>query len=86
MKTSENQLNKIFPKGDLASAYYFRGNACVKMLVSNDQVLNTAVGNVVFEPGASNNWHTYPGGQILIVKRNVQDIIRKLENQFSCYK
>ena len=23
--------------------------------------------NVVFEPGARNNWHTHPGGQILIV-------------------
>lgn len=67
MKTSENQLNEIFPKGDLASADYFTGKAWVKMLVPNDPVLNTAVGNVVFEPGARNNWHTHPGGQILIV-------------------
>ncbi|MNF70060.1 Cupin domain protein [compost metagenome] len=37
------------------------------MLVPNDPVLNTSVGNVVFEPGARNNWHTHPGGQILIV-------------------
>ncbi|MFH6948682.1 cupin domain-containing protein [Flavobacterium sp. FlaQc-51] len=37
------------------------------MLVPNDPVLNTAVGNVVFEAGARNNWHTHPGGQILIV-------------------
>lgn len=67
MKTSENQLNEIFPKGDPASADYFTGKAWVKMLVPNDPVLNTAVGNVVFEPGARNNWHTHPGGQILIV-------------------
>ena len=67
MKTSENQLNEIFHKGDLASADYFTGKAWVKMLVPNDPVLNTAVGNVVFEPGARNNWHTHPGGQILIV-------------------
>ena len=67
MKTSENQLNEIFPKGDLASTDYFTGKAWVKMLVPNDSVLNTAVGNVVFEPGARNNWHTHPGGQILIV-------------------
>lgn len=67
MKTSENQLNEIFPKGDLASVDYFTGKAWVKMLVPNDPVLNTAVGNVVFEPGARNNWHTHPGGQILIV-------------------
>ncbi|MDR7370405.1 cupin domain-containing protein [Flavobacterium aquidurense] len=67
METSENQFNKIFPKGDLASTDYFTGKAWVKMLVPNDPVLNTAVGNVIFEPGARNNWHTHPGGQILIV-------------------
>lgn len=67
MKTSENQWNEIFPKGDLAPADYFTGNAWIKMLVPNDTNLNTAVGNVVFEAGARNNWHTHPGGQILIV-------------------
>lgn len=68
MKTSDNQYNNaIFPKGDLAPSEYFTGNAWVKMLVPNDQALNTAVGNVVFEAGARNNWHTHPGGQILIV-------------------
>ncbi|OHT43501.1 MULTISPECIES: (R)-mandelonitrile lyase [Flavobacterium] len=68
MSTTENQIAKtIFPKGDLASSDYFTGKAWVKMLVPNDPVLNTAVGNVVFEAGARNNWHTHPGGQILIV-------------------
>lgn len=68
MEASENQISKnIFPQGDLASPDYFTGKAWVKMLVPNDPVLNTAVGNVVFEPGARNNWHTHPGGQILIV-------------------
>lgn len=70
MKEPENQLNEtIFSKGDLASADYFTGKAWVKMLVPNDPVLNTAVGNVVFEAGARNNWHTHPGGQILIVTK-----------------
>ena len=68
MKTSDHQFNEtIFPKGDLAPEAYFTGTAYVKMLVPNDPALNTAVGNVVFEPGARNNWHTHPGGQILIV-------------------
>lgn len=70
MKTTDNQFNEtIFPKGDLASSDYFTGNAYVKMLVPNDAVLNTAVGNVVFEAGARNNWHTHPGGQILIATK-----------------
>ena len=63
---STNQ-NIIFPKGDKAPAEYFTGNVLVKMLLPNDPVLNCQIGNVVFEPGGRNNWHTHPGGQILLV-------------------
>jgi quercetin dioxygenase-like cupin family protein len=66
MNNSEN-ITSIFPKGDKAPAEYFTGNAWIKLLVPNDQLLNCQVGNVVFETGARNNWHTHPGGQILIV-------------------
>jgi quercetin dioxygenase-like cupin family protein len=65
MTTSENQKS-IFPKGEKAPAEYFTGNVWIKSLVPSDQTFNTQIGNVVFEPGARNNWHTHPGGQILI--------------------
>lgn len=63
---AENKI-EIFPKGDKAPVEYFTGAAWIKVLVPNDQTLNVQIGNVVFEPGARNNWHTHPGGQILIV-------------------
>jgi quercetin dioxygenase-like cupin family protein len=56
----------IFPKGEKAPADYFTGTVWVRMLVPNDPALNCQIGNVVFEPGARNNWHTHSGGQILI--------------------
>ena len=65
MNTSENP-NTIFPKGEKASADYFTGTAWVKILVAVEAGLNCVVGNVIFEPGARNNWHTHPGGQILL--------------------
>ena len=65
MNTSENQ-SAIFPKGEKAPADYFTGATWVKLLVPNDAMLNCQIGNVVFEPGARNNWHEHPGGQILI--------------------
>ncbi len=68
--SSENQ-NTIFPKGEKASADYFTGAAWVKNLVPNDDTFNTLIGNVVFEPGARNNWHTHPGGQILIATEGI---------------
>lgn len=72
MKTNEAQnANSIFPKGDKAPADYFVGTAWVKTLVANDDTLTTVVSNVVFEPGARNNWHTHPGGQILVCTQGV---------------
>ena len=64
MNTTENE--NTIPKGDLAPADYFTGTAWVKMLVPNDPTFNIAIGNVVFEAGCRNNWHSHPGGQILI--------------------
>jgi len=63
---TENQ-NAIFPKGNKAPADYFTGNAWVNILVQKDETGNYAVGDVVFEPGCRNNWHTHPAGQILLV-------------------
>jgi quercetin dioxygenase-like cupin family protein len=72
MDTVENySSNTIFPQGDKASADYFTGTAWVKLLVPNDTVSHCQIGNVVFEPGARNNWHTHPGGQILMVTDGV---------------
>lgn len=66
MNTSEDQ-SSIFPKGEKAPAEYFTGTAWIKPLVPDDRSFNCVVGNVTFERSARNNWHTHPGGQILIV-------------------
>ncbi len=85
MYTSGSE-SSIFPKGEKAPAEYFTGTAWVKLLVPNDATFNCQIGNVVFEPGARNNWHTHPGGQILIVtdgtgfyqeKGNAKQLLRK---------
>lgn len=66
MEATENG-NAIFPKGERASADYFTGTAWVNILVSKDETESFSVGDVVFEPGCRNNWHTHPAGQILLV-------------------
>ena len=63
---TNKEQQPIFPQGDKASADYFTGNAWIKLLV-DEKEFNTVIGNVIFEPGARNNWHTHPAGQILIV-------------------
>jgi 4-carboxymuconolactone decarboxylase len=66
MSKSENQ-NAIFPKGKNVPAEYFTGTAWLNVLVPKDETGNYSVGNVVFEPGCRNNWHTHPAGQVLLV-------------------
>ena len=66
MNTSENQ-NAIFYKGEKTPADYFTGTAWLNVLVPKDETGNYTIGNVVFEPGSRNNWHTHPAGQILLV-------------------
>ncbi|NRF38307.1 cupin domain-containing protein [Pedobacter foliorum] len=66
MELTENET-AIFPKGEKASADYFTGTAWVNILVPKDETESYSIGNVVFEPGCRNNWHTHPAGQILLV-------------------
>lgn len=71
MNTKENQAaTGIFPKGEKATQN-FTGAAWVKTLVANDDTLTTIISNVVFEPGARNNWHIHPAGQILICTEGI---------------
>lgn len=62
----KNEQNPIFSQGDSANPDYFTGNAWIELLV-NENEFNSVIGNVTFEAGARNNWHTHPGGQIFIV-------------------
>lgn len=49
-----------------APSAYFTGVTWVKTLVPANEQTDCVVSDVTFEPGARNNWHTHPNGQILI--------------------
>jgi quercetin dioxygenase-like cupin family protein len=66
-KGNKATINEIFPKGEKAGTEYFIGTAWLSMLVPYDETYHCPVYNVTFEPGARNNWHRHPGGQILLV-------------------
>ena len=57
----------IFPKGKKIADDHFIGTAWVETLVPMDSTFNCVIANVTFEPGARNNWHKHPGGQLLLV-------------------
>lgn len=65
---SEEYISGIFPRGPENTAFsaYFAGQSYLNMLSTEGVV----IGNVTFEPGCRNNWHSHHaakgGGQILL--------------------
>lgn len=68
--TCEND-EAIFPQGQKGPEEFFTGAAYNYNLLPPDSIYSSLVGNVYFEPGARSNWHTHPGGQILIITSGV---------------
>lgn len=67
ISVSDNSVtDRIFPKGIMIKNDYFSGTAWLQMLVNANENHDISIANVVFEPGVRNNWHSHPGGQILI--------------------
>ena len=56
-----------FPIGEEFNSDNFTGRVWLKWLVEKDQVFNSPLVNVTFEPGCRNNWHKHSGGQLLLV-------------------
>jgi 4-carboxymuconolactone decarboxylase len=65
----------IFLKGDVITNNNFTGTAWLHMLVNNDSIYNTSIGNVTFEPKARTNWHKHPGGQILLARNYIKEML-----------
>jgi len=58
--------NTIFPKGEKIESNNFNGTTWLQMLMTDAENFDCVIGNVTFEPGARNGWHSHPGGQILL--------------------
>jgi quercetin dioxygenase-like cupin family protein len=67
----DQRAEEFFPKGNKIASKNFTGTVWVKMMMDNDSTLHARMGNVTFEPKARTNWHTHPGGQILIITNGV---------------
>jgi len=70
-KQTEKTGALLFPQGDKNTNSNFKGDVWVKSLVEPHSLNENAVGNVTFAAGARSNWHTHPGGQILLATEGV---------------
>ncbi len=67
-ENAKQPLEQPFAQGEINPfGKYFTGTTYLQMLCTKDDVWNSSVGNVTFEPGARTNWHKHSGGQILLV-------------------
>ena len=65
-KTNPQSTDTLFPKGKQITNSNFTGKAWLQSLIDADSLNQISVGNVTFEAGARTNWHSHPGGQILL--------------------
>lgn len=57
----------VFPKGELSTAKNHTGNVWLKELNAGDDTFDFALAVATFDAGAKLDWHSHPGGQILLV-------------------
>ena len=66
--SQNKELEQPFKKGEINPyGNFFTGTTYLERLVANDNVWNSSIANVTFEPKARTNWHRHSGGQILLV-------------------
>jgi len=63
----EIKTEPVFLKGEKISSKNFSGTVWLNMMGATDSTLHASFGNVTFEPKARTNWHSHPGGQILLI-------------------
>lgn len=56
----------IFPKGEKSPNVHHVGNVWLSELSGPDSTFTYSISVATFDPGARLDWHTHPGGQILL--------------------
>jgi quercetin dioxygenase-like cupin family protein len=57
----------IFPKGELSTTKNHTGNVWLGELNAGDNTFDYALAVATFDAAAKLDWHSHPGGQILLV-------------------
>jgi quercetin dioxygenase-like cupin family protein/alkylhydroperoxidase/carboxymuconolactone decarboxylase family protein YurZ len=57
----------IFPRGKKVTEGNFTGDVWLQMFVDDGETYDARTGKVTFPAGSRTDWHSHPGGQILLV-------------------
>lgn len=64
---ADDNNKSLFPKGEKAPNVHHTGTVWLSELSEADPDFGYNVTYATFAPGAKLNWHTHPGGQILMI-------------------
>jgi quercetin dioxygenase-like cupin family protein len=67
MTRATAQTEPTFPKGEISTTNNHTGTVWLKLLNVPDSVINCAIAQATFAPGAKLDWHIHPLGQILMI-------------------
>lgn len=65
------QNGPIFPKGQLATTKTHVGDVWLSEVSGPDSTFTFSIAQAIFAPGARLDWHSHPGGQVLMVTEGV---------------
>jgi len=57
----------IFPKGKLTTDEHHTGSIWLRELNAGDSTFDPNIAVATYDAGAKLNWHTHPGGQVLLI-------------------
>ena len=59
--------NSGFPKGELSTAKNHTGDIWLSELNVGDSAFDPSIAMATYGPGAKLDWHSHPGGQVLLI-------------------
>lgn len=68
---AKGQEGPLFPKGEKSPNVHHVGNVWLTEINTADSVFSYGTSVAIFDPGARLDWHSHPGGQILIFTEGV---------------
>src|ERR1700753_817078 len=65
--SSAQTTNEVFPKGELSTAKNHTGSIWLSELNVGDSTFDPSIAQATYGPGAKLDWHSHPGGQVLLI-------------------
>lgn len=76
----------IFPRGEKAANVHHVGNVWLNELSAADTVFTYNIAQATFDPGARLDWHSHPGGQILLITEGTGYYQEKGKSRLTIHK